>query len=173
MLNLFIILLSIPIFFSILNFGRWILLKILKKHNIKSEWWEFIISPLIKWPSLVCIGSAAAIFVFFSFLPYSQNLFDEEQAVTYQDNIDLYQRYSDEYAESARKQIEEYQKLQSEMARTATIQQLQFYSAQQDEVGNALTDRIQFYQNEIMLMELEINRMNGVIRARARNKWYF
>lgn len=100
-------------------------------------------------------------------------MFDYEHVVTLQDNIELYQRYSEEYAESARKQIEEYQRLQSELARSATVQQLQFYSQQQDEVGNALTDRIQFYQNKIMEEELEINNVRGRIRARERNKWYF
>jgi len=172
MLAIFIAALAIPAFLALANFTRFIFAKIRKK-TTNDPWHQFILTPLRRWYSLSCYGVAAAVFIFFSFIPYTQNVFDYEEVVTLQDNIELYNRYSEEYAESARKQIEEYQRLQSELARTATVQQLQFYSQQQDEVGNALTDRIQFYQNKIMETELEINNVRGRIRARERNKWYF
>lgn len=139
----------------------------------EGKWSEYLFGPLLSWYSLLMFGLAAAIFAFFSFLPYNQSNFDRELVNAYNDNIELYERYSNEYAESARKQIEEYQRLQSELARNATVQQLQFYSQQQDDVGNALTDRIQFYQNEIMETELMIHKAEALIRARENNKWYF
>ena len=172
MFSIFIVALAIPVFLSLANFTRFIFSKIRKK-QVNDPWHQFLLVPLRRWFSLVCYGVAAVVFTVFSFLPYTQNVFDYEEVVTLQDNIELYTRYSEEYAESARKQIEEYQRLQSELARSATVQQLQFYSQQQDEVGNALTDRIQFYQNKIMEEELEINNVRGRIRARERNKWYF
>lgn len=173
MFTIFLVLLAIPFTLSVLNLGRFLYLHFSRTNGVRDSWWQFLIAPLIKWPSLVIFALVGAIFIFFSFLPYNQNNFDRELVNAYKDNIRLYDNYSSEYAESARKQIEEYQDMQSEQARTATVQQLQFYSQQQDEVGNALTDKIQFFQSKIMETELEIHKTNALIRARENNKWYF
>lgn len=122
---------------------------------------------------LVYTAITVGIFVVFSFLPYLNNLNDTAYIFEQEKNIELYERYTEEYSESARQQIEEFQKMQSEMASRATAEQLQFWSLQQDEVGNALTEKIEEFQTDIREAELEINRREARIEARSSNKWYF
>ena len=122
---------------------------------------------------LVYTAIPVGIFVVFSFMPYLNNLNDAAYIFEQEKNIELYERYTEEYSESARQQIEEFQRMQSEMAARASAQQLQVWSLQQDEVGDALTQRIEQFQTNIREAELEMNRREARIEARSSNKWYF
>jgi len=120
---------------------------------------------------------AAVIFVlsltFGHIVPYLAQQRDHMLIMEYNDNIALYQEYSEDYAEAARQQIEQYQQMQSEMARTATIQQLQFFAEQEDSVGNSLTNEIRRFQELIMEQELAINKAHSRVIRRPLNIWYF
>jgi len=106
-------------------------------------------------------------------VPYIAQEKDHMLIMEYNDNIILYQEYSDTYAEAARQQIEQYQQMQSEMARNATIAQLQFFAEQEDSVGNSLTNEIRRFQELIMEQELAINKAHSRVLRRPLNKWYF
>lgn len=106
-------------------------------------------------------------------IPYIAQERDHMLIMEYNDNIILYENYSEEYAEAARQQIEEYQRLQSELASRATIQQLQFFAEQEDVVGNSLTNEIRRFQELIMEQELEINKARSRVLRRPLNAWFF
>ena len=121
-------------------------------------------------PSLIL---AALIFSLSFVLPYMLNQRDLAMIDYHTSNIELFERYSEEYAAAARQQIEGFQEMQAQLARSATIQQLQFWAEQQDAVGDALTQRIQAFQNNIMDNEIDINRRISSINSRNRNKLFF
>ena len=106
-------------------------------------------------------------------LPYMNQEFDKMLILEYNDNINLYKQYSEDYSEAARQQIEQYQRMQSEMARQASTLQLQFFAEQKDAVGNSLTNEIRRFQNLIMEQELAINKAKSRILRRPYNQWYF
>lgn len=106
-------------------------------------------------------------------VPYLSQERDHMLIMEYNDNINLYNQYSEDYATAARQQIEQYQAMQSEMARTATIAQLQFFAEQEDSVGNSLTNEIRRFQELIMEQELEINKAHSRVMRRPLNKWFF
>lgn len=122
---------------------------------------------------LVYILIIISVFTFFSFFPYLQNLNDKAIIISTENNIQLYNSYTERYAEAARQQIEDYAEMQQEMARRATLEQLQFWSEQQDEIGNKLSETIREYSNKIENMELIINEKKASIEIRTNNKWYF
>ena len=106
-------------------------------------------------------------------VPYIAQERDHMLIMEYNDNIILYNQYSETYAEAARQQIEQYQAMQSEMARTATIAQLQFFAEQEDSVGNSLTNEIRRFQELIMEQELAINKAHARVLRRPLNRWFF
>lgn len=121
-------------------------------------------------PSLILLG---LIFSLSFILPYMLNQNDLAMIEYHESNIELFNRYSEEYAEAARQQIEGFQQAQAELARSATVQQLQFWAEQQDAVGNALTNRLQEFQNDIMDNEIDINKRRANINSRNKNKLFF
>lgn len=142
-------------------------------NNIFTKIVGFIHNVIIK---KVFIPSLILLILVFSLsfiLPYMLNQHDVAMIDYHAANIELFNRYSEEYAEAARQQIEGFQKAQAELARGATVQQLQFWAEQEDAVGDSLTQRLQQFQNDIRDNEIDINRRRAAVNSRNKNKLFF
>jgi len=121
---------------------------------------------------IFCFSVVIILFTLTAVVPYLMNMRDYAAINADKLNIQLYNKYIDEYSEAARKQIAQYKKMEEEMARISNSTQLQYWSKQVDEVSNALTNRIKEFKDDILNLELDINKLQARIEARYNNKLY-
>jgi len=121
---------------------------------------------------IFCFSVVIILFTLTAVVPYLMNVRDYAAINADKLNIQLYNKYIEEYSEAAKEQIAQYKKMEEEMARISSSTQLQYWSKQVDEVSNALTNRIKGFKDDILNLELDINKLQARIEARYNNKLY-
>jgi hypothetical protein len=169
------------LFFSLAPFATCIISTILffiiylvvRKSGESFPFWNNIKIVLKKKISIISFLVATIILILFCIAPNILQEYDSYFIQLGTVNIELINKYIDEYTIAAQKQISDYQKAQSDAAKYATATQLQFWSQQTDAVGNALTNKIKEFKDKILEQEMKQNEAKVKFQLRPQSKWFF